>query len=214
MSIQETVEKLRSIDVNELGAMIKNINWLQVKDSLTSKPHIIINTALIIGTIFLTIGTYTKYKRQTLSLKREIPALEFKLSTLKEKDQLQAKYDDFFKTLPQPISGDQLIDTVSDLAIKNNVQILSAPETQKNSNDFSELAVARLQISADNYTDIVNFIKEVETAPYLIRVASWSGSLGGSSSGSSGMRQRNASLDTENKKTLVDVEVESLNLKK
>ncbi len=178
MNIQETIAKLKSIDINELGSLVQNINWLGVKDRLQSKPHILINIALVIITIIATVSTYSSYKGQSTQLKQQFPLLEEKLSVIKEKDSLQSKYDNIINNLPQSLSGDQLVDKLSELAIHNKVQIISLPETKTSTHNFYESVAAEIDVSAEHYQDVVNFVKDIEESPYFLRVTKWSGSLG------------------------------------
>lgn len=174
------IKTLRNIDIKQILQYLKTINVDQIREVIQTRPDIIIKVVLIGLTLFFSariIGGYSGTARQ---LKNEITQMQDKLNAIEESKKIQKQYDDFIRNFPESILPDQLISKLSEFAAQRNVQILSfnpAKEPREQSDEFMELAGVEIHVASERYEDLVLFVKDIEDAPYTMRVDNWSGRL-------------------------------------
>ena len=196
------IKQLSSFDVKDL----KNIDIKQARELLQSRPDIFINILLIGLTLFATIQIYSWHANQLNKTNDEITLSKEKLDVVAQQKKIRGEYDQFVNIFPPSIPTDQLINKLSELALKNKVQILSFSPAEAKGNNYFELTTVKFNISAEDYNDMLSFIQDIENSTYSIRVGKWSGKSDYDYS------QQN---DIEIKKPFdVTIEIESIKLKK
>ena len=165
------LKDLNNIDIKDL----RNIDWSQIKDRLQSRPNLLINISLVVVTLLVLFSTFNKYTEATKSSKTEIVGLQERLAALKKFEAAKKKHNDFLKKAPKAIAGDQLIQTLSELAIRRDVQILSFSPAKKKSNKLVSLTSVKVNIASKNYADIILFVHDIEKSSYPVRIENWSG---------------------------------------
>jgi Tfp pilus assembly protein PilO len=165
------IQKLNSITIEDL----KKLDKEQVKEAVTSHPEIVINILLIAITLYATIFIYHSDKKRAKELKQEMIELKEKSKVVKRSHTLRDEYNAFINNFPQRINIDALSNQLSDLAVKNNVQILFFTPGGKTGNDFIETVNIKLRISAYDYANIIGFIKDIEESPFNVSIERWYG---------------------------------------
>jgi len=165
------LKELNSIDVKDL----KNIDWRRMANRIQSRPDLAINIVLVIATLVTLLFTYKRYLNKTQDLEDTLSSLEETSEAIDKMEIIRKEYSDFQKSIPDTINANQLIETLSKFALKRDVQILSFSPANKKSNKFISLTSVEINVISENYADIILFMRDIESAPYAIRVEKWSG---------------------------------------
>src|SRR3989338_7759696 len=96
---------------------------------------------------------------------------------LGESKRLQKEYDAFMRDFPQSILTDQLISKLSEFAANRRVQIISFSPEKERGDEYIKVAKVRIDVITDHYKDLVLFMKDIEDAPYTMRVEKWAGKM-------------------------------------
>ncbi len=171
--IKNIVASLRNINIRDL----QNIDARQLGDMLYQRLDIVLNIVLVLVTIAATTVIAGGNGKKTEMLTYEIKQLEDRTEAVKEAGRLKGEYSAFIENFPKPIVMDQLTNKLSEFAANRQVQILSFSPVKEKSDDYIKIVGVEINISSDNYKNIVLFMKDVEDAPYALRVQRWSAKM-------------------------------------
>jgi len=207
------LKDLNNIDIKDL----QNIDLGQIKDRLQGQPDLLIDILLVVVTLVVLSSTFNKYTEATKLSGIETVELQEQLVALEKFEAAKKQHHDFLKEAPKSIAGDQLVQTLSEFAIRRDVQILSFSPAQKKSNKLVSLTSVKVNIASENYANIVLFVNDIEKSSYPIRIENWSGSsLGpGETSMRSSRRSSRRTADETTKKEYIKatITIESVELK-
>lgn len=156
---------------------IKNIDFSQLRENLSHRLDILINIVLIIATLIFSYNFIIKNKQKAKQHKVTITELNEKIKAVEELKDSQESLTKLFNDFPQSIESDKLINMISNFAVSHRVQILSFSPAESWTNDYYELTSINLKILSENYDDIINFINEIESTSYALRIAAWNSQL-------------------------------------
>lgn len=171
--IKNWVASLRNININDL----QNIDARQLSDMLRQRIDIVLNITLVLVTMVATVLIVKGSGKRSEMLTWEIKQLEERGEAVKESERLKGEYAAFLKSFPEPILTDQLVNKLSEFAADRQVQILSLSPVKEKSDSYIKVAGVQINVSSDNYKNIVLFMKDVEEAPYALQVARWSAEM-------------------------------------
>lgn len=194
---------------------LKAIDWDIAKSNLVRRPDLLFNSAMILVTLIYGIFTYQSSAQKLSSLKGDLSNLEERYSTLQGLETVKEKHAAFIKGVPETISDNQLIEILSEIALKRNVQITSFSPSQEQANDYVRLTKVRVNIKSQNYADIIWFMHDIENLPYTVRIGEWSGAQSDSQKQSFSTRSsfQNFNGETDVDFIEVTVDIESVELK-
>ena len=66
---------------------------------------------------------------------------------------------------------------ISELAEKKQIKIVSFVPGERKVNDLVRANILELNVNADNYDHLIEFIELIEQSSYLMRVEKWSGHM-------------------------------------
>ncbi len=195
---------------------LRKIDLAGLKNSLLSRPDIFINFLWIALTIFAIIFISHNYREDQSRLKDRIDKLEQKLTVLRKYQDIKKEYDAFLSQFPKMIPGDEVIDKISDFAVKRHIQILSFSPAEKQKSTFFEITNIVINIASSQYEDIVRFIHDIEEAALAMRIKRWSGRMRGQESNHlKDQRLHNQPLELTTPEDVIEtsIEIQSINLK-
>lgn len=213
MNFKEAIDKLQSVDVKDL----KSIDLAQIQENIKSKPDILIIIALIVISLSATMYFYMNFTKKTKEIGEKSVKYKEQLESAEQNKTLKERYDKFMAEFPKKIVVDELIDQISVFAINHNIKIISFSPSQESADEYTKIDRININISAENYSDLINFMKNIEQTPYAIRVETWQGKLETASlNTASGQRsRRNPEPETisESKSTIaVTIEIAAISL--
>ena len=207
------LKNLNKITLDDL----KNIDWARVKGYLQSRPDLAINILLVVITFVVMVTSFQKYINARKSSESEIALLKKKQTVLDKLTHTQKQYDRFIKDVQTVITGDQLIEILSKLALQRDIQILSFSPAKTKSNKFVNLTSVEVNIASENYTNIVLFVNDIESALYSIRIEKWSGMSQSPNSPHTGRSRRfhrqTATISKQNEHIEATIKIKSVELK-
>lgn len=183
------IKDLANIDINDL----KNIDLNDIKLRILSRPDILIDIILIGITIYVTIFIYSGNELKKVSLNKNIKEMEEKLNVVVDLKSANETYKKFKEDFPESLTSEQIVDRISVFGVNNNIQIQSFSPAKEQKSKYITLTTVQINVVAANYENIISFMKDIETAPYALRVESWNGSMA-----SQGRRETTASNDSIN----------------
>lgn len=191
MDIQEIVERIKRIDIQQISEKLRNIDLKslremdadEIKGLILARLDLVINTLLILITLIVVLNAHGGYSKKAEALKWEISQAKGRLEAIEESDRVRKEYAELRSNFPEAILTDQIISKLSEFAASRNVQILSFSPAQEKSDEYIIVAAVRINISSDRYENIVFFVKDIEDAPYTMRVERFSALMRETSSG-------------------------------
>jgi Tfp pilus assembly protein PilO len=171
VSAAMNLKDLNNINIEDL----KNLDWAEAKDRFLSQPDRVLNVLMVIMTISVLFFVYKNYTRVTKALGKKVSDLQEKSAALDKFNAAQEELNNFMKDVPKEISGDELIEKLSQFAINRNIQILSFSPAKEKSNNYVSLTSVEIHVTSDNYADIILFMRDIENSPYSVRITKWVG---------------------------------------
>ncbi|MBN1869617.1 MAG: type 4a pilus biogenesis protein PilO [Candidatus Omnitrophica bacterium] len=165
------LKDLNKIDIKDL----QNIDWSQIKNRVLTQPDLAINIVMSLITVIILFTTFDKYKATSKIFNDEITDLEKRLAAFEKFEDTEKQTKEFLDKIPKAIGSDQVIQTLSEFAVRRSIQILSFSPAQKKSNNFVSLTSVEVNVASENYANLVLFIRDIENSPYPIRIINWAG---------------------------------------
>jgi hypothetical protein len=165
------LQDLSNLDIKDL----QNINVDEIKDFLVKRIDISVNILLIV--LALSAIMYFVNERNTLTrrLTAEIAQKEAKVAEVENGTTVTNDYSGFISAFPTSISDDTLGTALSEFAVNRKVQIRSFSPVSKKRDTYRQNSIIQIKIASNEYQNITNFIKDIELAPYAVRVTKWEG---------------------------------------
>ncbi len=159
---------------------VKNIDVAKLLKGIQQRTDVLINVALILGTLFFIGNIYSRRQAKVRDLTVKITALEGKIKAIsdyeKSKDELSRSID----SLPKGIAeSDAMVNKINEFAITHNIQILSFVPADSKATDLYSKRNLRMTIATSRYENLGLFVKDIENSGYNLRVERWSASLQG-----------------------------------
>ena len=160
----------------------------RLKDLFLRRPELLINSFVISVTILVTIFSFNIKKNQSQKLKTQIKNAQEKSEAIKKDQTTTEKLDTYFKQIPENLSPTQLIDLISDVAVKHNIKISTISPTRITTKELYDVTNVDFTVTANGFEDLAYFIYEIENIRKGLRVDKFSGSLIGRFPGSYGQQ--------------------------
>ena len=174
MDIKKAIEKLNSIDAKDLKKIdfskLKEINLDRIREELTTKPKILINSIFILAAVIVSMYSLNYYLRESGVIAQEIVSLNQKLEIISAKKTVDVQYAKFLSELPEIIPNNQLIGKISDFAEKTKINIISFSPVRSIESEYVNQYIVNLSIKAAAFQDLVNFLNTIENSKYTLKV--------------------------------------------
>jgi len=176
MNLKEFIKKLNSLDAKDLDlSKLKNYNISRFKDDLAAKPNLLIKIILGILTVFAVLYAFTNYQAVSMQVRVKETEVQARLDMIQQRDSAEAAYKDFLSKFPEVIPVNQFIGKISDFAEEAHVNIVSFSPVKSKEGEYTTHYVINLDVEAQTYQDLVNFLHIVESSPYTLRLNKWTG---------------------------------------
>jgi len=173
------ITSLRQIDISKLDVKdLQNIDYQKILKDVRQRPDTAISFAAPVIAIFICFNLFTKFQAEQKNLSTKISEMKEKVKLLEEYKNAQTELETFKKSLPPKITENEFINKVTDLAVKNNIQIESYTPGQSRTDTISDLISINLIANAVDFADMGRFIFDIEHSGLAIRLNNWSGVMG------------------------------------
>ncbi len=176
-ALKDTINKLREINAKDLQYIVA---W-QVARVFRHRVDILINIILVFATVIVLVVVSQWYSKISKGLKWEISQMEEQGGVIKDFERLRGEYEGLMSQFPKVILTDSLIliSKLSEMATFRHVHILSFSPMKEEGKEDEYIKVATVQINAgaDNYQDLMLFMKDIEDSPFGLRVEQWSAKM-------------------------------------
>lgn len=173
MDIKAIIEKLKNIDAKDL----QNIDTERIKNFLRQKMDILIIGSLVFVAIIFSFNVLQSYGKKMKVLKWDVSKMQERVDAAEESEKLQKEYTAFMTKFPQSILTGKLIGKLSEFAANRDIQILAFAPDKEKSDEYVEVARVKINVSSKDYKRLVLFMRDIEDAPYTMRVEKWSGTF-------------------------------------
>lgn len=162
------------MNLNELSKL--NINDLQKLDykaiakDLKKRPDILAILGVIVLSLIICLNIYAGRQNELHGLKSKAGLLENKIKIIDEYDAAQKELKEFHATLPEKLSENGLINTITDLTTARNIRIESFSPSGTTNLPLYTTSEFSLKVTAQSYKNAWLFIYDIEKSPYSIRI--------------------------------------------
>ncbi|MCA9406913.1 MAG: hypothetical protein KC684_10270 [Candidatus Omnitrophica bacterium] len=217
--MKDIIKRLNSIDIKDIKNTIKNIDFKNIdyhalKDRIISRPDILISISLIVVCLFVIMYVWGNYRTNVSGAKARVYELKEKLVIVEEQKKLEAEYQGFTDSIREPVQEDQLGQRIAEIAFQNEIDIVSVSETTEISNEYGRLINIEMDVSTENYDDLVGFIRDIEESEFALRVDKWGASMGATSRSRRGRSRRSNNTSEQNQEINANLIVGSLQVNK
>jgi len=167
------LKKLNEIKIEDL----KDVDWAALWENLKKQPDRIIVTVIVTITVVFLLFYFSKRPQKIQALSAEIQTLEEQIKAIEDYEARKEELDTFLNDIPETITADDLRKLLNDFAVKNEVYIDSFSPARRTEEDLYETISFEINVSADEYRNAVLFIRDLENAPFGIRIDSWDGTM-------------------------------------
>lgn len=203
LNFNTDIRKLFSLDVKNFD--LKSIDLNRVKDFLAARQDLLINGAVILLTLVVSIYFIGSKRQAAQEMQAQITLLEKKVAAISQLNETQNQLRNYLNSLPPALSADQIIELVSNLAPEHSVQVTSFSPAQKEEKALYDKSMIRINLVSDKYENIGRFVLAIESSKKSLRIKRWAGRMETVRAGpQESSRQRIAS----------EIEIESVNFKK
>ena len=212
MSVKNGIQRLQSVDVKDL----KTIDIQQVQDNLRGRPEMIVTILLLLAAVGGGAYLYTAFQKTSGELDGEVTKFTEQLEAAEQNKVLSGKFDKFMAAFPEKIVIDDLTDKISGFAIDRNVNIVSFSPAKQQETDYTRVETVNINVVAKEYHQLIAFIKDIEEAPFAIRIEAWTARLdrGKNQQGRRTRRQHEAANDSEEQPSIAaTIEIAAIALK-
>ncbi len=200
------IQQLNSID-------IKNVDISAWVEELWQRKDLLVNIGIVVIACIFALHLVGSRNSEVKNYKKSIRELEKKVAILEDLELLKTQTTKYLKTVPDgPKDISELMSIVTEIAVKDNVQISSVVPGQEETTPYYTKFNLDLVVTADQYQNIARFIYDLESVQKNIRIDSWAS--GSSAQGGRRLRWQKTESSSENRKTKVVLKISSIQLKK
>lgn len=166
------------MNLNDLSKMdLKSIDFSKAIAYLGVHTDALLRMAIVIMTVLGGFNLIEKYLQQTKDFSVQITQMEEKAAQVIAYEKSVSDLRLFWEKAPKPINEDAVVNYVTDLATKNNLEIVSFSPGQVSSDKFSATSKTKFKLRARDYKDFVLFVRSVENSGFALRAEAVSCSL-------------------------------------
>ena len=162
-------------DLKELD--LKNLDLDQIKDNLLERKDLLINIGLVVVTIVLCFLIFNKNRSAAVAMQAKFLNMQGKTDVIAKYQQSLDKVKGFKEQFPAAMNENDIVELVTNSAVKNKVQILSYSPAQETNAGLYDRLTMQFIFTVTEYADMIQFIYDIEHMPNALRVESWNGKV-------------------------------------
>ena len=156
---------------------LKNLDLDQIKENLLQRKDLLINIGLVVVTVILCLFIFNKNRSAAATVHAKFVNMQGKTDVIAKHQQSLDKVKAFKEQFPAALNENDIVDLVTNSAVKNKVQILSYSPAQEASAGLYDRLTMQFIFTVTEYADMIRFIYDIERTPGALRVESWTGTV-------------------------------------
>lgn len=168
--------ELSKLDVKDIKAFLSGAH---VQDIWQNKI-VVLNTALVLITLTVVVLSFGGRANENKQIGKKITELEERLAAVTQQNDITQNLNNFLEKFPGSLESDRVVNVLTDLAEKHNVQIRSISPLRTDQRQLYTKTTLDLSISVQNFQDLGWFIREIEKNGSTLYVEKFSGTLNSS----------------------------------
>ena len=154
---------------------LKDLDLEQIKDNLLERKDLLINIGLVVATILVCFTVFNNNRKAAATAQAKVLQMQGKTDVIAQHQQSLDKTKEFKEQFLPTLSENDIVELVTNLAIKSKVQVLSYSPAQEASSGIYNRLTMQFIFTATEYADMLQFIYDIEHTPNALRVESWTG---------------------------------------
>ena len=159
-------------DLNKID--IKNIDLMKLKDQLLGRKDLLIQIGICFVTFMLIVSSLNKSQSELRDIKSKMATLKAKTSSIDDYNNSSKDMNQFLKKIPPSLSEGQVVDRVTDLAVKHHIKIMSVNPLDSKDEESSTKLTLLFLLQASDYAEMVRLIHGIEQSENLLQIKSCS----------------------------------------
>jgi hypothetical protein len=153
----------------------KDLDLEQLTKALSENQNSVIKIGLLLGSLLLAWVMFNDHRTKDQALHAKISQEEQKLDAIKVHDVALGNLNNFKSSLPKKINEFELIALVSNYAKSYHIAIPSLSPAESKDMGLYDAINLKFNAEADNFKDMMFFLRKIEKSEFPLRLNSWSG---------------------------------------
>jgi hypothetical protein len=157
---------------------MKNVDTSQFMKALSEQQNSFIKLFFVVGSLVLVVLMFNDHHTKDRALHDRLSQLQDKLEVLKNRDIALKDLSDFKSSLPKRQNQFELIMMISNYAKAHNITITSLSPAELKDMGLYDVINVSFDAVADDFKDMMLFIRTIEKSKTPLRIDTWSGHEG------------------------------------
>ena len=154
---------------------INDIDTTMLTKALSEHQNTVVKLVLIVGALVWIILMFSDTHHKQWELRFKISQAQQKIQTMKQRDDSVTALQKYKSTLPKSLNEFEFITLISNYTKLQNINMTSfSPAESKDMGIYDTITISFNAI-ADNFKDMMFFIRKIERSSFPIKINSWSG---------------------------------------
>jgi len=171
---------LKSIALNTMVNLntqidFKDINLKQITKSLTEHQNTLIKLVLIGGSLILAVVMFNNHRAKDAGLRTQVSQEQQKILAITAHETAAKDLTLFRSSIRKRLNEFELTVLISNYAKTYHIKIPSLSPGESKNMVLYDIIDINFNAVADNFKDMMLFLRKIEKSEYPLRVNSWSG---------------------------------------
>ena len=155
---------------------LKNVDVNKLSKSIVQRKDVLACLGIIAVAFIVLFNMMSSYRSKIGTLNTKIKTMEKKSKVLDECTNAKKELESLVSSLPKGLSkSDEIVAKINNYAIARNILVQSFSPSGNMEGEFYTQTTIQISLLAPSYSELGNFIQEIEHSPYNIRVDRWMG---------------------------------------
>lgn len=166
------------LDFNKINSQVdlKNLDTAQLAKILSEHQNTVIKFLLIIGTLIVAVMMFNDHRAKDQALRFQMTLAQQKIDAIKARDASIKDLETFKSSLPKKLNEFELTTLISSYARSCHVKIPSLSPAESEDKGLYDIINVKFIAMADNFKDMMLFLRKIEKSEFPLKINSWSGS--------------------------------------
>ena len=154
---------------------LKNLDVNQLSKIINDHQNTVIKSVLIIGSLIGAVVMFNDHNAKEAAIRVQMTQAQQKIDALKTRDDSIKALATFKTSMPKKINEFELITLISNYAKSYHINIPSLSPAESEDKGLYDIINVKFNGLADNFKDMVLFLRKIEKSEFPLRIDSWAG---------------------------------------